>query len=44
MMKQKKEGQVLIDLGAVSEATLGAKGFSTDLVREIPSTTGISDD
>jgi len=43
-MTQKKERQVGIDLGAVSEATLGAKGYSTDLVREIPSTTGISDE
>lgn len=43
-MKRKEQRQVLVDLGAVSEATLGAKGFSTDLVREIPSTTGISDD
>lgn len=31
-----------IDLGTASKATLGAKGYSTDLVREIPSVTGIS--
>jgi hypothetical protein len=32
-----------VDLGAASEATLGAKGYSTDLVREIPDL-GLSDD
>lgn len=32
-----------IDLGPASERTLGAKGYSTDLVREIPQL-GIGDD
>ncbi len=42
-MKPTVQRQPRIDLGTASRATLGAKGFSTDLVREIPSTTGISD-
>ena len=43
-MKQNMERKARIDLGTASKATLGAKGFSTDLVREIPSTSGISND
>lgn len=42
-MKHDNDNREPVDLGAVSLATLGAKGFSTDLVREIPSL-GISDD
>jgi hypothetical protein len=42
-MERDKDQQALIDLGAASEQTLGADGYSFDLVREIPKT-GISDD
>lgn len=42
-MKQDIETRELIDLGEASLATLGAKGFSTDFVREIP-VLGINED
>ena len=42
-MKRDKKQAELVNLGAVSEQTLGAKGNLSDFVREIP-TTGISDD
>lgn len=42
-MERNNEQLELIDLGAVSEQTLGAKGDLSDFVREIPQT-GISDD
>ena len=43
-MTNDHDQQALIDLGAASKETLGAQGNSTDLVREIPSATGISDE
>jgi hypothetical protein len=42
-MERDNELQPLVDLGAASEQTLGAEGYSFDLVREIPKT-GISED
>lgn len=42
-MERENEQQNLVDLGAASEQTLGAKGNLSDFVREIPGT-GISDD
>lgn len=43
-MKDDNLSATPIELGSASEATLGGKGQSTDLVREIPATAGISDD
>jgi len=42
-MERDNERQALVDLGSASEQTLGAEGYSFDLVREIP-LTGISED
>jgi hypothetical protein len=42
-MERDNEPLELVDLGSVSEQTLGAKGNLSDFVRDIP-TTGISDD
>lgn len=42
-MERDNEQLGLVELGAASEQTLGAKGNLSDFVREIP-TTGISDD
>ena len=42
-MKRDTKQRELIDLGPASEQTLGGKGTSTDLVREIPAL-GISND
>lgn len=42
-MERDKEQLELVELGAASAQTLGAKGELTDFVREIPNT-GISDD
>jgi hypothetical protein len=43
-MERENEQAKLVDLGTASEQTLGAKGDLSDFVREIPGTTGISDD
>jgi hypothetical protein len=42
-MNHRHEDFAPVELGTASEATLGAKGYSTDLVREIPGL-GLSDD
>jgi len=42
-MKSNRKRAALVDLGEASGQTLGADGYSTDLVREIPRT-GISED
>lgn len=42
-MERNNEQHRLIELGAASEQTLGADGYSFDLVREIKPT-GISED
>lgn len=42
-MERKIEQAELVDLGAASEQTLGADGYSIDFVRELPKT-GISDE
>lgn len=42
-MERKSEQPALVELGAASKQTLGAKGDLSDFVREIPSS-GISDD
>lgn len=42
-MERDNQQLELVELGAASEQTLGAKGDLTDFVREIPNT-GISDD
>lgn len=42
-MEREHEAHPLVELGAASERTLGADGYSFDLVREIPKT-GISED
>lgn len=43
-MKRDNEQRRLIDLGAVTEQTLGGAGIPFDLVRDLEKTTGISDD
>jgi hypothetical protein len=42
-MTYNSEDLAPVELGTASAATLGAKGYSTDLVREIPDL-GLSDD
>lgn len=42
-MERDNQEHELVELGAASEQTLGADGYSIDFVRELPKT-GISDE